>query len=178
MLHILYFVHDLADPAVRRRVLMLQAGGARVTLAGFRRDDNALAAVHGVEPIELGRTRDAQFTHRIAAVAKSALKLRGSLHSVQKPDVIIGRNLEMLALAKRARHLRRRYARCLRVSRYPPAAAAQGHAWRRPSRRGALFWRGCRAAAHQLTCLRRTLFPPPFRPRSADRSAGKQGSGA
>ena len=45
MLHILYFVHDLADPAVRRRVLMLQAGGALVTLAGFRRDDNALAAI-------------------------------------------------------------------------------------------------------------------------------------
>ncbi|HEX8044464.1 glycosyl transferase family 1 [Rhizobium sp.] len=105
MLHILYFVHDLADPAVRRRVLMLQAGGARVTLAGFRRDDNALAAVHGIEPIELGRTRDAQFTHRIAAVAKSALKLHGSLRSVQKPDVIIGRNLEMLALANRARSI-------------------------------------------------------------------------
>ncbi|HEY0124227.1 MAG TPA: glycosyl transferase family 1 [Rhizobium sp.] len=105
MLHILYFVHDLADPAVRRRVLMLQAGGARVTLAGFRRDDNALAAVHGIEPIELGQTRDAQFTHRIAAVAKSALKLRRSLRSVEKPDVIIGRNLEMLALAKRARSI-------------------------------------------------------------------------
>ncbi|MEZ2218439.1 glycosyl transferase family 1 [Rhizobium sp. RCC_161_2] len=105
MLHILYFVHDLADPAVRRRVLMLQAGGARVTLAGFRRDANALAAVHGIEPIELGRTRDAQFTHRIAAVAKSALKLRGLLRSIPKPDVIIGRNLEMLALAKRARSI-------------------------------------------------------------------------
>ncbi len=105
MLHILYFVHDLADPAVRRRVLMLQAGGARVTLAGFRRDDNAQAAVHGIEPIELGQTRDAQFTHRIAAVAKSALKLRRSLRSVEKPDVIIGRNLEMLALAKRARSI-------------------------------------------------------------------------
>lgn len=103
MLHILYFVHDLADPAVRRRVLMLQAGGARVTLAGFRRDDNALAAVHGIEPIELGRTRDAQFAQRIAAVAKSALKLRGSLRGVDRPDVIIGRNLEMLAVANRAR---------------------------------------------------------------------------
>ncbi|AVA25213.1 glycosyl transferase family 1 [Rhizobium sp. NXC24] len=105
MLHILYFVHDLADPAVRRRVLMLQAGGAKVTLAGFRRDDNALAAVHGVEPIELGRTRDAQFAQRIAAVAKSALRLRGLLRSIEKPDVIIGRNLEMLAVAKRAKSI-------------------------------------------------------------------------
>ncbi|MFS8110540.1 glycosyl transferase family 1 [Rhizobium jaguaris] len=105
MLHILYFVHDLADPAVRRRVLMLQAGGARVTLAGFRRDDNALAAIHGVKPIELGRTRDAQFAQRIAAVAKSALQLRRLLRSVDKPDVIIGRNLEMLAVAKRAKSI-------------------------------------------------------------------------
>ncbi|MBB5574528.1 MULTISPECIES: glycosyl transferase family 1 [Rhizobium] len=105
MLHILYFVHDLADPAIRRRVLMLQAGGAKVTLAGFRRDDNALAAIHGVEPIELGRTRDAQFAQRIAAVAKSAMQLRGLLRSVEKPDVIIGRNLEMLAVAKRAKSI-------------------------------------------------------------------------
>ncbi|MDL2401898.1 glycosyl transferase family 1 [Rhizobium mayense] len=105
MLHILYFVHDLADPAVRRRVLMLQAGGARVTLAGFRRSDNALAAIHGVEPIELGRTRDAQFAQRIAAVAKSALRLRGLLRSVDKPDIIIGRNLEMLAVANRAKSI-------------------------------------------------------------------------
>ena len=37
MLHILYLVHDLSDPAVRRRVIMLQAGGAKVTVAGFRR---------------------------------------------------------------------------------------------------------------------------------------------
>ncbi|AYG68389.1 MULTISPECIES: glycosyl transferase family 1 [unclassified Rhizobium] len=103
MLHILYFVHDLADPAVRRRVLMLQAGGALVTLAGFRRDDNALAAIHGIEPIELGKTQDAQFAQRVAAVARSAAKLRGALRSVARPDVIIGRNLEMLTLANRAK---------------------------------------------------------------------------
>lgn len=105
MLHILYFVHDLADPAVRRRVLMLQAGGALVTLAGFRRDDNALAAIDGIEPIELGRTRDAQFAQRVAAVTRSAVKLRGALQSVARPDVIIGRNLEMVVLANRAKSI-------------------------------------------------------------------------
>jgi hypothetical protein len=105
MLHILYFVHDLADPAVRRRVLMLQAGGARVTLAGFRRDDNALADIHGITPIELGRTRDAQFTQRAAAVALSMLRLHSILKRVEKPDVILARNLEMLAVANRARTL-------------------------------------------------------------------------
>jgi succinoglycan biosynthesis protein ExoL len=102
MLHVLYFVHDLADPAVRRRVLTLQAGGAKVTLAGFRRDENALAAISGVTPIELGRTQDARFIQRVGAVAKSALALRSALRHVGKPDVIIARNLEMLALANRA----------------------------------------------------------------------------
>lgn len=105
MLHILYFVHDLADPAVRRRVLMLQAGGALVTLAGFRRDDNALAAIRDIEPIELGRTQDGQFAQRITAVARSAVKLRSALQSVARPDVIIGRNLEMLVLANRAKSI-------------------------------------------------------------------------
>ncbi|TIU76079.1 MAG: glycosyl transferase family 1, partial [Mesorhizobium sp.] len=37
MLHVLYLVHDVSDPAVRRRIQMLKAGGAGVTLAGFRR---------------------------------------------------------------------------------------------------------------------------------------------
>ena len=36
MLRILYLVHDLNDPSVRRRVLMLAAGGAEVVLAGFQ----------------------------------------------------------------------------------------------------------------------------------------------
>ena len=43
MLHVLYLVHDLFDPAVRRRVMMLRAGGAKVTLAGFRRAKGVVA---------------------------------------------------------------------------------------------------------------------------------------
>lgn len=102
MLHVLYFVHDLADPAVRRRVLMLQAGGATVTLAGFRRSDNALALVEGVTPIDLGMTRDGRFAQRLKAVGQAAYSLTGKLKNVSRPDVIVGRNLEMLALASRA----------------------------------------------------------------------------
>ncbi|MEZ2128512.1 MULTISPECIES: glycosyltransferase [unclassified Sinorhizobium] len=105
MLHVLYLAHDLADPAVRRRVLTLQAGGARITLAGFRRDENRLAAVHGINPIELGRTRDAKFAQRMAAVAKASFALSSHLRHVEKPDVIIARNLEMLAVANRAARL-------------------------------------------------------------------------
>lgn len=102
MLKVLYLVHDLADPAVRRRVLMLTEGGAAVTLAGFRRGDNALAEVSGVKPIELGKTADGRFGQRIGAVFNAAIRLRGLLKGVERPDVIIGRNLEALAVADRA----------------------------------------------------------------------------
>lgn len=102
MTHILYLAHDLADPAIRRRVMTLQAGGATVTLAGFTRGENALAKVDGLSPIVLGETADGQFVQRITAVAKSSLNLAGKLRGIEKPDVILARNLEMLALARRA----------------------------------------------------------------------------
>jgi len=102
VLRILYLVHNLADPAVHRRVAMLEAGGAAVTLAGFRRGE-APAHSDGSTVIELGRTEDGQFTQRLASVATAAMALAGRLRHVSRPDVIIGRNLEMLALANRAR---------------------------------------------------------------------------
>ncbi|ASY59638.1 glycosyl transferase family 1 [Sinorhizobium sp. CCBAU 05631] len=102
MLQILYLAQDLADPAVRRRTLTLVAGGADVTLAGFRRGGNPLATVSGVEPIELGTTADGRFAQRLGAVAAACLSLKGRLGHLRKPDLIIARNLEMLAVAKRA----------------------------------------------------------------------------
>ena len=42
-LQILYLAHDLTDAAIRRRVLMLRQGGARVSVAGFQRAGNVLA---------------------------------------------------------------------------------------------------------------------------------------
>ncbi|PSJ61625.1 glycosyltransferase [Pseudaminobacter soli (ex Li et al. 2025)] len=105
MLHVLYLVHDLSDPAVRRRVDMLQAGGAKVTLAGFRRADKATAGLEALSPIDLGQTHDGKFAQRLTAVGKAALGLGARLCGVRRPDVIIGRNLEMLALARRARSM-------------------------------------------------------------------------
>jgi succinoglycan biosynthesis protein ExoL len=101
-LHVLYLVHDLSDPAVRRRVTMLQAGGAQVTLAGFRRAATVVPGLEALSPIELGRTADGRFAQRLVSVAKAALSLGAKLKTVRRPDVIIGRNLEMLALATRA----------------------------------------------------------------------------
>jgi succinoglycan biosynthesis protein ExoL len=50
-------------------------------------------------------TRDGRFAQRLAAVARAALTLGAKLRGVAKPDLIIGRNLEMLALANRAKAL-------------------------------------------------------------------------
>lgn len=106
MLHVLYLVHDLSDPAVRRRVIMLQAGGAKVTLAGFRRSAHPTTAqIEGLSPIDFGPTEDGKFAQRLVAIARAALSLGAKLKGIATPDVIIGRNLEMLALAKRARTL-------------------------------------------------------------------------
>lgn len=105
MLKILYLVHDLDDPTVRRRVLMLQAGGAEIALAGFSRRADAVAEIEGISPIDLGRTHNRRFLHRLASVGRAALALSGRLDRNWRPDVIVGRNLEMLALAHRANAL-------------------------------------------------------------------------
>lgn len=99
---ILYLVHDLTDPAVTRRVAMLMAGGAKVRVAGFRREARPAPTVLGSGiPVDLGETRDGRFLHRIASVARAALGIGVALKGVRAPAVIIARNLEMLALARR-----------------------------------------------------------------------------
>lgn len=103
MLHVLYLVHDVSDPAVRRRIIMLRAGGARLTLAGFRRTPEPVKDVEGLRPIDLGPTRDGRFAQRIGAVAMAAARISSSLKGMAAPDLIMARNLEMLALAQRAR---------------------------------------------------------------------------
>ncbi|MBZ9895973.1 MULTISPECIES: glycosyltransferase family 4 protein [unclassified Mesorhizobium] len=102
MLNVLYLVHDVSDPAVRRRITMLRAGGAQVTLAGFRRTANRIADVEGLRPLDLGATRDGRFAQRLTAVAKVAVSIGTRLRGMPRPDLIIARNLEMLALARRA----------------------------------------------------------------------------
>ncbi|TPM01684.1 MULTISPECIES: glycosyltransferase family 4 protein [unclassified Mesorhizobium] len=102
MLNVLYLVHDVSDPAVRRRITMLRAGGAQVTLTGFRRTANPIADVEGLRPLDLGATRDGRFAQRLTAVAKAAVSIGTRLRGMPRPDLIIARNLEMLALARRA----------------------------------------------------------------------------
>ncbi|TWG93036.1 succinoglycan biosynthesis protein ExoL [Mesorhizobium sp. J18] len=102
MLNVLYLVHDLADPATRRRVMMLRAGGAEIALAGFRRTEQPILEIDGIRPVDLGMTRDGKFAQRLMAVARASVRLGAAFHALDRPDVIIARNLEMLALAHRA----------------------------------------------------------------------------
>ncbi|MDF9789578.1 hypothetical protein M2440_000279 [Methylorubrum extorquens] len=74
---IAYFVHDLNDPAVRRRIRMFKAGGAEIYLAGFRRG-LPVTSIEGVPAHDLGRTADGRFLKRVAATAWAALNGRAA----------------------------------------------------------------------------------------------------
>ena len=100
-----YFVHDLTDPAVTRRVRMLVAGGAQLIVIGFRRGETAPGQVAGVEAIDLGRTFDGRMVHRMV---KTALAVRGARRwaaLLRDVDVVMARTLEMLTVADAARRV-------------------------------------------------------------------------
>lgn len=99
--HILYLAHDLNDAAIWRRHHMLMTAGARITVAGFRRRAGPLRG----PAIVLGSTEDGRLFRRVLTVGRAAPGLGKQLEGMSKPDVILARNLEMLALAMRARRL-------------------------------------------------------------------------
>jgi succinoglycan biosynthesis protein ExoL len=84
---------------------MLRAGGATVTLAGFARSPDLPPEVAALSPIILGNTHDRRFAQRLIAIAQASIRLRSKLQHITVPDVIIGRSLEMLALAALARNI-------------------------------------------------------------------------
>lgn len=110
MKKVAYLVHDLWDPAVSRRIRMFQAGGAQVFAAGFRRRDGVPSQLGSLQPFDLGRTADARFIQRSFRVARSSILMMGRLsRALDGADVIVARNLEMLAVAARLqRRLQRR----------------------------------------------------------------------
>lgn len=104
-MNLAYFVHDLTDPAVRRRVQMLQAGGANVRLLGFRRQDQGPEEIEGAPVFDLGRTYDSRLGHRARKVAEQSLKTPAWRSRLSDVDVIMARNPETLLLAAIARRL-------------------------------------------------------------------------
>jgi hypothetical protein len=98
-----YFVHDLTDPAVRRRVRMLRAGGAEPVVLGFRRAKAAPEAIEDAPAIDLGRTYDARLGQRARATALAALTA-GRWKALLGPcQAVMARSLEMLTVASAAR---------------------------------------------------------------------------
>jgi succinoglycan biosynthesis protein ExoL len=107
---LLYFVHDLGEPTVARRVRMLREGGMDVTLVGFNRTSEPIREVEGIVPHQLMRTRDRRLVARAGAVLRTAMTLRRWRHLFADADIVMARQLEMLVLANLAR------------SRYAPRA--------------------------------------------------------
>ncbi|MDB5689571.1 MAG: hypothetical protein JWL91_1447 [Sphingomonas bacterium] len=100
---IAYVVHDLNDPAVARRVRMLRAGGGDPVVIGFRRSERAPNSVEGARVVDLGRTADARLGQRALAVLRNLARPAAMLAAAAGAEIVIGRNLEALALAARIR---------------------------------------------------------------------------
>lgn len=100
-----YFVHDLADPAVTRRIRMLNAAGVETVVLGFRRTETAPDHVAGAPAVDLGRTYDARLGHRAKATALAALGAGKHRKLLAGADLVMGRTLEALAVADAARTL-------------------------------------------------------------------------
>ena len=98
---ILYLVHNLADPSVGRRVAMFRHGGADVVLAGFRRGDAPPTTLPLETVIELDVTHDGRMLQRLTATVSAAWRAPRWTKSLQRPDIIVARNLEMLGVAQR-----------------------------------------------------------------------------
>lgn len=118
MMRILYLVHNLNDPAVERRVRMLRAGGASVTIAGFWRGRSAPSRIADAACVPLGRTRDAKLMQRAALIARRAAVAGALRTAAGSADILLARNLEMLVLAARIRRRRQRLVyECLDIHR-------------------------------------------------------------
>ncbi|KCZ86276.1 putative glycosyl transferase [Hyphomonas adhaerens MHS-3] len=93
---IAYFGHDAGDAAIRRRVRAFEDDGAAVTGFMMRRGD---AQTTEWKNIDLGRTADGAFLQRIRQVFSGAATAAMQHEELASADVIVARNLDMLACA-------------------------------------------------------------------------------
>lgn len=99
MPQVAYFAHDIADAAIARRAQALRSAGISVAMLAMRRS----ATPPPSDVIDLGRTHDARFAHRLAALGAAlptALRQRARL---AQADLWIARNLDMTLLAAAVR---------------------------------------------------------------------------
>ena len=96
MQKIAYFGHDVSDAAVRRRIAALKQDGLDVLGFTKRRAD---ASDPEWINIDLGQTHDGAFLQRVLSVFSGAFRAWRERDKLQDADVIIARNLDMLASA-------------------------------------------------------------------------------
>ncbi len=118
-MRVVYFAHELADPAVEKRLRMLAAGGCEVELLGFER--MRFADVSNPHRHVLGRTHSGKFLQRIVSVIRAIPRAWRARDIWANADVIVARNLEMLALVMALTHAqgdhRRVVYECLDIHR-------------------------------------------------------------
>lgn len=118
---IAYLAHDLADPAVLRRVRMLHRAGATVKVLGFHRSPTAPADLDGAEVVGLGQSFNGRLAQRALLTLRQILSVPRMGPWIKGADVVLARNLEMLAIAAPARAMHARDARlvyeCLDIHR-------------------------------------------------------------
>lgn len=102
-MRVVYFVHDLGDAAVARRLDMLAPHLADAVVIGFHRSPNPPATVAGWPTVPLGQTEDAQLGRRILSVLQARLRLGSLRPYLEGATVILSRQLETLVLARAAR---------------------------------------------------------------------------
>lgn len=94
--HIAFFGHDAGDAAVRRRVRAFRDDGVRVTGFMMRRGE---ASAREWKNVDLGQTADGAFLRRIRQIFLGAVTAARHREDLAAADVIIARNLDMLACA-------------------------------------------------------------------------------
>lgn len=104
-MRLVYFAHNLNDPAVAKRLAMLRAAGISAIASGFWRNTPPPREIEHARVIPFGRTRDAALVHRGLQSLKCATFAGTLLKDVGEADIFMARNLEMLAIAvSAARH--------------------------------------------------------------------------
>lgn len=127
---IAYFAHELADPAVQKRVRMLVAAGSDVRLLGFERRRFNNNAQTLPKPHVLGRTENGKLVSRIFSVLMAIPRAMSHGRAWMKADALLARNLEMLVIVsvlKAAFRLRARVIyECLDLHRLVLAQGRKG----------------------------------------------------
>lgn len=126
-----YFVHDLQDAAVARRIGMFHHAGHDVQVTGFYRRDTAPTQVQGAPAHNLGRTRDGGFKARVVRILANMVFAGVLDRGAAGADVLVARNLETLVLAVRVRRQGQRLVyECLDIHRLMLGQGMVGRAMR------------------------------------------------